>query len=436
MNILVVGSGGREHALVWKIRQSSMVQEIFCAPGNAGIAELADCVPIPPTDMESLARFAASKAVDLTVIGPEQPLTQGIVDRFERDGLRAFGPSKAAAQLEGSKVFAKRFMEKYNIPTAAFGAFGKAQEKEAIKFIEECVPPIVIKADGLAAGKGVVICERQRDAVQTLESVLKKGAFGPAGDQVVIEEFLEGEEISVFALTDGTDYVVLPTAQDHKRILEGDRGKNTGGMGAYAPAPAGSAPTIRRIEQTVIKPTIDGMAEEARPYRGCLYIGLMLTAAGPKVLEYNCRFGDPETQVVLPLIDGDLVELLDACVSGEIRHVSVRLKQASAVCVVIASAGYPDEYKTGCSITGLQTRFEEDIVIFHAGTRREQEVIQTSGGRVLGVTAIGTGSDLPATIDKAYRAVKNISFAGAYFRTDIGKKGVERMTRLRIQEAH
>jgi phosphoribosylamine--glycine ligase len=454
MNILVIGSGGREHALAWKISQSPRVNKLYCAPGNPGICrsnfsptktgrrtnvrstELAECVPLKATDIHALVHFAKTHAVDLTVVGPELPLTEGIVDQFEREGLRIFGPSKAAAELEGSKVFAKNFMKKYSIPTAKFETFEYTQRHEASNFIHQLPPPLVVKADGLAAGKGVLICGTHEEAVQALDALLEEKIFGSAGKRVVIEEFLEGEEMSVFALTDGKHSVLLSPAQDHKRILDGDRGKNTGGMGAVAPAPIGTTQLMREIESAIIQPTIDGMAREGRVYKGCLYAGLMITESGPKVLEYNCRFGDPETQVVLPLVENDIVELLLACTDGSISRNTVRFKPASAVCVVLASAGYPDVYQTGKQITGLDEHFEDGVVAFHAGTKREGNSILTAGGRVIGVTALGPKSDLQTTIDKTYRAVKKVSFEGMYYRRDIGKKGVERLIQRLSLEVH
>ena len=428
MKILVIGSGGREHALVWKIKQSPLVTELYCAPGNAGIAAIAEIVPIKSSDLNGLLLFAKASKIDLTVVGPEQPLTLGIVDLFESNGLRIFGPSKAAAELEGSKVFAKQFMKMYDIPTAEFRSFNAAQRFDAERYINEIPVPIVIKADGLAAGKGVSVCDDKEQALEVLDMMFGQKVFGEAGLNIVMEEFLVGEEASVFAISDGKDFVVLPPAQDHKRILDGDKGKNTGGMGAYAPAPIVTEDILNRIKRDIIRPTLLGMAKEERPYRGCLYVGLMITETGPKVIEYNCRFGDPETQVVLPLIENDLVQLILDAVDNKLGKAKMKFKDRSAVCVVIASGGYPDSYEIDKQIFGLDgATSEKDVVVFHAGTKYNKDVIVTSGGRVLGVTAIGEQLNLEGTIDKAYRAVEKITFDGAYYRSDIGKKGIERI---------
>jgi phosphoribosylamine--glycine ligase len=425
VNVLVIGSGGREHALVWKLRQSPGVKALYCAPGNAGIAQQAELVPLKATDVEGLARFAEENRIDLTVVGPEQPLVLGIVDRFERSGLRIFGPSKAAARLEGSKTFAKEFMARYAIPTAGFRSFSLAQKEEAERYVNEVDAPVVVKADGLAAGKGVVVCESREAALVALREMMVKKTFGAAGENVVIEECLIGEEASVFAVTDGEKFVSLTPAQDHKRILDGDRGKNTGGMGAYAPAPVVTKEIRKRIEEEIIRPALKGMRSSGTPYRGCLYCGLMMTTAGPKVIEFNCRFGDPETQVVVPLIDGDFAALLMSAAEGRLDVRSVKHHAASAVCVVMASPGYPDEYATGKEVRGLESVKPEDgTVVFHAGTRPDGEKVLTSGGRVLGVTAIGYDDDLKGTIDAAYRAVGKITFDGAYYRSDIGQKAL------------
>ncbi len=434
MNILVIGSGGREHALCWKLKQSPLCTRLFCAPGNAGIGQIAELVPINAAAIDEMVSFAMSNHIDLTVVGPEQPLTRGIVDLFEERGLRIFGPSRAAAELEGSKVFAKHFMKKYHIPTAEFRTFSAAERFDAERYINEVPAPVVVKASGLAAGKGVTVCESKEQALEVLGLMLDTRAFGEAGLNVVIEEFLVGEEASVLVITDGKEFVILTPAQDHKRILDNDLGKNTGGMGAYAPAPVMTAEMIEKVKHSIILPTLIGMAKEGTPFKGCLYVGLMVTATGPKVVEYNCRFGDPETQVILPLLADDLAEIMINAIEGKMKR-SVRLRSNSAVCVVIASRGYPDDYETGKTIIGMEAAgAEEDVIIFHAGTKRTDEGIVTSGGRVLGVTAIGPQDNPETTIDKAYRAVEKITFDGAYYRSDIGKKGAAKMKQLESME--
>ncbi len=431
MNVLVIGSGGREHALVWKLRQSPQVERLYCAPGNAGIGRQATLVPIKPADIGALAAFAERERIDLTVVGPEQPLVLGIVDEFRRRGLAIFGPSQYAAQLEGSKVFTKEFLTRHAVPTARFGAFAPEQEAAAVRFIETLTPPIVVKADGLAAGKGVLICNSRGEAVEGIRAMLG-GGFGDAGRRVVVEEFLTGEEASVFVLTDGERFATLAPAQDHKRILDGDRGKNTGGMGAYAPAPVVTPSLLARVTREIITPTLDGMRREGHPYTGCLYVGLMITPSGPKVLEFNCRFGDPEAQVVIPLIDADLAAVLGSVARGTLDPAAVRQHPAAAVCVVMASQGYPDDYQTGKEILGLDRPAADDgVVIFHAGTKDEGGKVVTAGGRVLGVTAIGYGHDLAGTIRTAYGAVGQITFDGAYYRSDIGAKALAHLTQER-----
>jgi phosphoribosylamine--glycine ligase len=428
VNILVIGSGGREHALVWKLRQSPNIKTVFCAPGNAGIEQLATCVPLKPTDIKGLLKFAKEKRIDLTIVGSEQPLVEGIVDAFEERGFKIFGPSKAAAQLEGSKVFSKNFMLRHHIPTAHYRSFAATAIDEAKKYINTIEPPMVVKADGLAAGKGVLICKSRQEATLALDDIVLHKAFGSAGNHIVVEEFLNGEEASLFVLTDGERFATLASAQDHKRILDGDLGKNTGGMGAYAPAPIVTYELLQRVLHEVVQPTLDGMKQEGMPYRGCLYIGLMITPDGPKVLEYNCRFGDPETQVVVPLIDGDLAEIFLAISERRLDPSKVKLHSASAVCVVMASHGYPDEYQTGKQIFGLENiKAEDGVVVFHAGTKKEGSAIVTSGGRVLGVTAIGFNNELEQTIQNAYRTVEKITFDGAYYRSDIGKKALKHL---------
>lgn len=425
MKVLVVGSGGREHALVWKIKQSPRVQHLYCSPGNPGIAELAECLPMNATAVEGLRDFALKENIDLTVVGPEQPLAAGIVDVFEASGLKIFGPTKRAAQLEWSKAFAKEFMQKFGIPTAAHRTFAKEDIEPAKEYIGAAPLPIVLKADGLAAGKGVVICATHEQALQSLTEMMNRKAFGAAGERVVVEEFLEGEEASVFAVCDGADFITLAPAQDHKRIFDGDRGKNTGGMGAYAPAPIVSPQILRDVEERIIAPTLRGMKEKHRAYKGCLYVGLMITTTGPKVIEYNCRFGDPESQVVLPLYDGDIVDVLDAACTNSIAHVKSALNGSrtaqSAVCIVLASMGYPDEYPTGIEIEGLdEVKTMKNVMAFHAGTKMQRGKLVTAGGRVLGITA--TNANLAGAIENAYRAVSGIQFQGMQFRRDIGRK--------------
>jgi phosphoribosylamine--glycine ligase len=428
VNILVIGSGGREHAIIWKLRQSPQVNKIFCAPGNAGIEQLALCIPLKQTDIKGLMKFAKEEKIDLTVVGSEQPLVEGIVDAFEEHRFKIFGPSKAAAQLEGSKVFSKNFMLRHHIPTAKYRSFAATEINDAKKYINVMETPLVVKADGLAAGKGVLICKNRQEAMLALDDIIVHRAFGAAGNQIVIEEFLHGEEASLFILSDGEQFTLLASAQDHKRILDGDLGKNTGGMGAYAPAPIVTRELLQRVIHESVEPTLNGMRQEGMPYRGCLYIGLMMTQDGPKVLEYNCRFGDPETQVVVPLIDGDLAEIFLSIAERRLNISKVKLHAASAVCVIMASHGYPDEYQTGKQIFGLENiKAEDGVVVFHAGTKTDGSAVVTSGGRVLGVTAIGFNNELEQTIQDAYHAVEKIRFDGAYYRSDIGKKALKHL---------
>jgi phosphoribosylamine---glycine ligase len=425
MNVLVIGSGGREHALVWALRRSPGVRRIFCAPGNPGIEDLAELVPVRADDIDELHSFARRERIDLTVVGPEIPLSRGIVDRFREDGLTIFGPTQRAAELEWSKVFAKAFMERHGIPTARHAVVSHQDREQARETLRSFALPVVLKADGLAAGKGVVISTREEDAAAELETMLDGTSFGSAGTRVVIEEFLEGEEASVFAITDGLSYVLLAPAQDHKRALDGDTGKNTGGMGAYAPAPVVTDAVMREVENAVLRPTLTGMEAEGRPYTGCLYIGLMLTSRGPRVIEYNCRFGDPETQVVLPLFQGDLAQLLLAAAGGGMeptRFPSWRAADpATAACVVLAAGGYPDQYESGDLIEGLDdVGTMDDVVVFHAGTRRTEGGVVTAGGRVLGVTAIESSAGFAATLARCYDAAKRIHFDRMHYRRDIG----------------
>jgi phosphoribosylamine--glycine ligase len=421
MNVLVIGSGGREHAIVWKLKQSPKVTKIYCAPGNAGIAEIAECVPIKAEDIYGMAQFAQTNSIDLTVVGSEAPLVKGIVDLFEERGLKIFGPSKAAAQVEGSKMFLKHFLRRNHIPTAHYATFNNTQLENAQQYVKNSKPPYVIKTDGLAAGKGVAICPTAEDAINVLKEYFQEKVFGDAGDNIVIEEFMEGEEASVFAMCDGEQYVILASAQDHKRIGDGDTGKNTGGMGAYAPASVVTKEILTCVENEIIKPTLAGMKAEGYPYKGCLYVGLMITSDGPKVVEFNCRLGDPETQAVMPLIESDPFDLFYACAAGTVSSYPMKLKDSSAVCIVLASKGYPDAYVTGKAVSGLDDA-SVDAVVFHAGTKSVNGTTVTAGGRVFGVTSLGNG--LKETIDQTYAAVKKISFEGMYYRNDIGKKGL------------
>ncbi len=425
MKIAIIGSGGREHALAWKLQQSPKVEKLLCLPGNPGTAGVATNVAVTIENHDAIIDILKQYKIDLAVIGPEAPLVDGLADKVREAGIRCFGPGQQAAMIEGSKAFSKEFMKRHGIPTADFRTFSREQLYDAIRYLDELPMPVVIKASGLAAGKGVLICSERDEAREVTRSMLQGDAFKEAGATIVIEEFLEGEEVSVFALCDGSRFVTLMPAQDHKKILDGDKGKNTGGMGAYAPAPIATDEILQTARKNVLVPTVQGMRDEGYPFIGCLYAGLILTASGIKVLEYNCRFGDPEAQVVLPLIDDDLAEILYACAGGELKQDSIRFHEASAVCVVMASGGYPDTYKTGLKIGGLQNIKEEDgVVVFHAGTKREGDSILTAGGRVLGVTAIGYKDDLQETIRSAYRAVEKITFDGAYYRSDIGAKGL------------
>lgn len=418
MKVLVVGSGGREHALVWKISQSPLVDKIYCAPGNAGIGEMAECVAIKAEDLDGLLEFAVQNEIGLTVVGPEVPLTMGIVDKFQEKGLKIFGPSGRAAEIEGSKTFAKDLMAKYGIPTAKYGAFTDAAEAKA--FLAEVGLPCVVKADGLAAGKGVLICETKEEAETAVEDILVDNKFGNAGSRVVVEEFLTGQEVSMLAFSDGKTIVPMVSSQDHKRIWDGDKGLNTGGMGAYSPAPIYTADIHEIVVPQVLEATIKAMEQEGRPFAGILYAGLMLTADGPKVLEFNARFGDPETQAVLPRLKSDLVEIFLAIIDGRLAEMNIEWHEEAAVCVVMASGGYPESSDKGRVITGLKEAEEAGAIVFHAGTKETDGNIVTNGGRVLGISALG--KDIAEAIDNAYKGVKQITFENMQYRTDIGKK--------------
>lgn len=419
MKVMVVGGGGREHTLVWKIKQSPLVKKIYCAPGNAGIERIAVCINIPAEDIEALAEFALNEKIDLTVVGPEAPLTLGIVDEFEKRGLKVFGPSKKAAEIEGSKVFAKELMERYGIPTAHYRVFN--DPIEAGEYIKDKGAPVVVKADGLAAGKGVIVALSEDEALDGVKRIMKDREFGRAGDRIVVEEYLEGPEVSILAFTDGNTVIPMVSAQDHKRVYDNDRGPNTGGMGAFAPSPVYTPDIARVVEKEILKKTIDAMKRENRPYKGVLYAGLMITSKGPKVLEFNCRFGDPETQAVLPLLESDLVPVMQAVIDGRLDEAEIRWKDKKAVCVIMASGGYPRRYEKGFKISGIEEAEKiEGITVFHAGTAKEGDSIVTAGGRVLGVTALGDSLDSAARL--AYKGVEKISFKGAHYRKDIGRK--------------
>ncbi len=423
MKILVVGSGGREHALVWKLAQSPLVSKIYCAPGNGGICETAECVAVDATDVHGLVGFATKNEVDLTVVGPEAPLSMGIVDLFEQHSLRVFGASKAAAEIESSKAFSKKLMKKYGIPTAYYQVFDSSDD--ALHHIREVGAPIVVKADGLAAGKGVIICQTVQEAEEAVKMIMVDRLFGDAGERVVVEEYLEGEEASFLAFSDGETVLPMASSQDHKPVFDHDQGPNTGGMGAYSPAPVVTEELHRHIMEAVMVPTVKGMAAEGRPYKGVLYAGLMITDKGPKILEYNARFGDPEAQPILPRLEGDLVPVLEACIDGTLAEQKLTWKKEASVCVVMASGGYPGKYDTGIAIEGLaEAGSEEGVIVFHAGTAKKEGRIVTSGGRVLGVTALGP--TVKEAIEKSYRAVEKIHFEGRHFRRDIGQKALRR----------
>lgn len=423
MKILVVGSGGREHALVWKIAQSPLAEKIYCAPGNAGIEEIAACIDIGAEDIDALLNFAVEKKVDLTIIGPEAPLALGIVDKFKRRGLRIFGPSLRASQLESSKVFAKKIMKKYGIPTADFEVFD--DYREALDYVRDANRPLVIKADGLCAGKGVFVASTLAEQEQAINLILKDKIFKDAGRSVIIEECLKGEEASIIVISDGDHVITMASSQDHKRIFDDDKGANTGGMGAYSPAPVVTEDMLTQIQREVIIPTIKGMKTEGIPYCGVLYAGIMIDEEGPKVLEFNVRFGDPETQVILPRLKSDLLEIIIKTEDRRLSKCVLNWDARVCVCVVLASGGYPGKYEKGKEILGLD-RFKgiEDVVIFHAGTKRENKKILTSGGRVVGVTALGR--DIQEAINNSYNAIGNIKFDNMFYRRDIGKKALKK----------
>jgi len=421
---LVVGGGGREHVLVWKVLSSPHVDQVLAAPGNAGIGEVAECAEVEAEDVDGLLRLAEDEKVDLTIVGPEAPLALGIVDRFREAGLKIFGPTKEAAKIESSKVFAKELMAKYGIPTARFEVFD--DPNRARDYVRKAGTPIVVKADGLAAGKGSIVCRTLDEAYGAVERIMEEKEFGDAGNLIVVEEMLVGEEASILAITDGEAIKPLLPSQDHKPVYDGDRGPNTGGMGAYAPAPVVTEEVARTVMEGILRPAVEGMAKEGTEYRGVLYAGLMITREGPKVLEFNCRFGDPESQAVLPLFEGDLVEVLEATIEGRLEEAEVRNSQGAAVCVVLASGGYPGKYEKGKVIEGLdELQDMEDVLVFHAGTAKRDGKLVTNGGRVLGVTALGP--DIPRAIERAYEAVAKVHFEGMHYRRDIGRKALRHL---------
>lgn len=421
MKILVVGSGGREHAIVWKLAQSPKAEKIYCAPGNAGIAQIAECVPVSATDIEGLVAWAQEHAIDLTVIGMDDPLMLGVVDAFEAAGLRVFGPRQNAAILEGSKAFSKNLMQKYNIPTAGFWEFTNSDDAKA--FLKEHNEyPIVLKADGLALGKGVLICLNEQEALDGVDEIMVDKKFGSAGNTLVVEEFMTGPEVSVLSFCDGKTVKPMVSAQDHKRAFDNDQGLNTGGMGTFSPSKYYTEDVAAFCEENIFKPTVAAMASEGRTFKGIIFFGLMLTPNGPKVLEYNARFGDPETQVVLPRLKGDLVDIFEACIDGTLDQVEIEWEDNAAVCIVLASGGYPVSYKKGYPIEGLHAFDDrDDMMIFHAGTAfNENGEIVTSGGRVLGVVALD--ENLDKAIAKGYENLPQVTFAEVHFRRDIGRK--------------
>ena len=418
MDILIVGSGGREHAIAWAAAKSPKADKIYCAPGNAGIAEFAECVDIKAMEFDKLVAFAKEKQIGLTIIGMDDPLVGGVVDAFEAEGLRVFGPRKNAAIIEGSKAFSKDLMKKYNIPTASYENF--TDPEQALAYLENVKMPIVLKADGLALGKGVLICETLEEAKAGVKTLMLDKQFGDAGNEIVIEEFMTGREVSVLAFCDGKTILCMTSAQYHKRAKDGDKGLNTGGMGTFSPSPFYTKEVEEFCEKYVYQPTMDAMASEGRPFTGILFTGLMLTEDGPKVLEYNARFGDPEAQVVLPRMKNDMIEVMEACIDGKLSDVTLEFEENAAVCVVLASDGYPEKYEKGFEIKGLDKfKDQDDYYVFHAGTKFDGDKIVTNGGRVLGVVA--KGGDLKAARKNAYEATEWIDFANKYKRNDIGK---------------
>ena len=419
MKILVVGGGGREHAIIWKLKQSSIINKIYCAPGNAGISELAECVPIGAMEFNKLISFVKEKEIDYTIIGMDDPLAGGIVDAFENENLKVFGPRQNAAILESSKAFAKNLMKKYNIPTANYETFDDYESAKV--YLDKQDMPIVLKADGLALGKGVLICKTLEEAQQGLKEIMQEHKFGDAGNTVIIEEFLEGPEVSILSFCDGKTIIPMVSAQDHKRAFDNDEGLNTGGMGTFSPSKFYTNEMSEECMKTIFQPTVDAMLKENRPFVGIIYFGLMYTKKGMKVIEYNARFGDPETQVILPRLKTDLLDIMLACTNGTLDHINIEWYDNAAVCVILASGGYPVSYTRGYEITGLdEVSKKKNIIVFHAGTDKKEGKIVTSGGRVLGITGIGNTID--EAIKTAYEGVEIVNFNQKHFRTDIGKK--------------
>ncbi len=419
MKVLVVGGGGREHTIIWKLAQSSRITKLYCAPGNGGISKLAECVSIKAIDIEKMVSFAKQENIDLVMVAPDDPLALGMVDAMEAAGIRAFGPVKAAAILEGSKAFSKDLMYKYNIPTAGYKVFTNSDE--AIAYLKAGKIPVVVKADGLALGKGVIIAQTLQEAIDAVNSIMNDKVFGEAGSKVVIEEFIEGPEVSILAFTDGKTIVPMVSSQDHKRAYDHDMGPNTGGMGTFSPSPLYTAELDEYCMKNIFLPTVDAMNKEGRTFKGVIYFGLMLTKDGPKVLEYNARFGDPETQVVLPRLKTDLLEIFEAIIDERLDSIDIEWDDNAAVCVVAASGGYPGKYQTGIEIKGIDAAQENDqTTVFHAGTSTKDGTFFTAGGRVLGVTAVA--QSMQQAIEKAYQGIEKISFDGMHFRKDIGRK--------------
>ncbi|MCU0344192.1 MAG: phosphoribosylamine--glycine ligase [Ignavibacterium sp.] len=426
MNVLVIGSGGREHAIALKISESKKLKVLYCLPGNPGTDSCALNLTVDIKNHQAIINICKEKQIDLVIIGPEQPLVDGLSDQLRNEGIKVFGPSSNASRIESSKAFAKKIMSDASVPTANYIEFSSHQLQESLKYIETLNYPTVIKADGLAAGKGVLICQKKSDAETAIKEIFELKIFGDSGNKLIIEEFLEGEEASIFAITDGEKFLCLPAAQDHKRIGDGDIGKNTGGMGAYAPAPIITEELLGEIETKIIRPVLQQMEKTGNKFIGCLYAGLIITTSGPMVIEFNCRFGDPETQVVLPILEGDFLQLLYSASVGNLDINSVKYSGGSSVCIVAASNGYPDDYKKGFEINGLGLS-DDEIIIYHAGTKKENTKIVTSSGRVLGVTSILKNQDLKLAKQKAYSAINQISFDGMYYRKDIADKAFKNL---------